>query len=79
LYRISTARPPSWLGAQLLRDSDEVGQLTQLHQSMVSMQIRAAHRAGDRTGAVAAVPDEMVDAIDLVGDEALVREAISGI
>src|SRR5690242_10796895 len=31
--------------------------------------IRAAHRAGDRAGALAAVPDEMVDAIDVVGDE----------
>ena len=39
--------------------------------------IQAAHRAGDRTGALAAVPDEMVDAIDVVGDEALVRETIS--
>jgi len=39
--------------------------------------IRAAHRAGDRAGALAAVPDEMVDAIDVVGDEALVRETIS--
>src|SRR6478752_1289751 len=39
--------------------------------------IRAAHRAGDRAGALAAVPDEMVDAIDVVGDETLVRETIS--
>ena len=39
--------------------------------------IRAAHRAGDRAGALAAVPDEMVDAIDVVGDEALVRDTIS--
>ena len=39
--------------------------------------IRAAHRAGDRAGALASVPDEMVDAIDVVGDEALVRETIS--
>jgi hypothetical protein len=33
--------------------------------------IRAAHRAGDRASALDAVPDEMVDAIDVVGDEAL--------
>ena len=39
--------------------------------------IRAAHRAGDRAGALAAVPDEMVDAINVVGDETLVRETIS--
>jgi alkanesulfonate monooxygenase SsuD/methylene tetrahydromethanopterin reductase-like flavin-dependent oxidoreductase (luciferase family) len=39
--------------------------------------IKAAHRAGDRAGALAAVPDVMVDAIDVVGDEALVRETIS--
>ena len=39
--------------------------------------IRAAHRAGDRAGALAAVPDEMVDAINVVGDEALVRDTIS--
>lgn len=39
--------------------------------------IRAAHHAGDRAGALAAVPDEMVDAIDVVGDETLVRETIS--
>jgi alkanesulfonate monooxygenase SsuD/methylene tetrahydromethanopterin reductase-like flavin-dependent oxidoreductase (luciferase family) len=39
--------------------------------------INAAHRAGDRAGALAAVPDVMVDAIDVVGDEALVRETIS--
>lgn len=39
--------------------------------------IRAAHRAGDRAGALAAVPDEMVDAIDVVGDETLVRDTIS--
>jgi probable F420-dependent oxidoreductase len=39
--------------------------------------IRAAHRAGDRSGALAAVPDEMVDAIDVVGDEALVGDTVS--
>jgi alkanesulfonate monooxygenase SsuD/methylene tetrahydromethanopterin reductase-like flavin-dependent oxidoreductase (luciferase family) len=39
--------------------------------------IRAAHLSGDRAGALAAVPDEMVDAIDVVGDEALVRDTIS--
>jgi hypothetical protein len=39
--------------------------------------IRAAHRAGDRAGALAAVPEEMVDAIDVTGDEALVRDTIS--
>lgn len=38
--------------------------------------IRAAHRAGDRAGALAAVTDEMVDAIDVVGDEALVAATI---
>jgi hypothetical protein len=30
--------------------------------------IRAAHRAGDRAGALAAVTDEMVDAINVTGD-----------
>jgi alkanesulfonate monooxygenase SsuD/methylene tetrahydromethanopterin reductase-like flavin-dependent oxidoreductase (luciferase family) len=39
--------------------------------------IRAAHLAGDRDGALAAVPEEMVDAIDVVGDEALVRDTVS--
>ena len=39
--------------------------------------IRAAHLAGDRAGALAAVPDEMVDAINVVGDQALVRDTIS--
>jgi probable F420-dependent oxidoreductase len=38
--------------------------------------IQAAHHAGDRAGALAAVPDEMVDAINAVGDEALVRDTI---
>jgi alkanesulfonate monooxygenase SsuD/methylene tetrahydromethanopterin reductase-like flavin-dependent oxidoreductase (luciferase family) len=39
--------------------------------------IRAAHRAGDRTGALAAVTDEMVDAINVVGEAALVADTIS--
>jgi probable F420-dependent oxidoreductase len=39
--------------------------------------IRAAHQAGDRAGALAAVPDEMVDAIDIVGDQALVASAVA--
>ena len=39
--------------------------------------IRAAHQAGDRAGALAAVSDEMVDAIDVVGDQALVTRTIS--
>jgi probable F420-dependent oxidoreductase len=38
--------------------------------------IRAAHRAGDRAGALAAVTDEMVDTIDVVGDQALVAATI---
>ncbi|HEV2375134.1 MAG TPA: hypothetical protein VGS19_23620 [Streptosporangiaceae bacterium] len=32
--------------------------------------IRAAHQAGDRAGALAAVPDEMVDVINVTGDKA---------
>jgi probable F420-dependent oxidoreductase len=39
--------------------------------------IRAAHRAGDRPGALAAVTDEMVDAINVVGEAALVADTIS--
>lgn len=39
--------------------------------------IRAAHAAGDRAGALAAVPDEMVDAINVVGEQALVRDTIA--
>ena len=35
--------------------------------------IRERHAAKDREGAVAAVSDRMVDAIDIVGDEKLVR------
>ena len=38
--------------------------------------IRAAHAAGDREGALAAVSDRMVDAIDVMGDEAAVRETM---
>jgi probable F420-dependent oxidoreductase len=38
--------------------------------------IRARHAAGDREGAVAAVSDAMVDAIDIVGDEARVEAAV---
>lgn len=38
--------------------------------------IRAAHRAGDRAAALAAVPDEMVDAINVTGDPALVASTI---
>jgi probable F420-dependent oxidoreductase len=39
--------------------------------------IRTAHQAGDRKAALAAVTDEMVDAIDAIGDEALVAETIT--
>jgi alkanesulfonate monooxygenase SsuD/methylene tetrahydromethanopterin reductase-like flavin-dependent oxidoreductase (luciferase family) len=39
--------------------------------------IRAAHLAGDRARALAAVPDEMVDAINVVGDPALVADTIA--
>jgi alkanesulfonate monooxygenase SsuD/methylene tetrahydromethanopterin reductase-like flavin-dependent oxidoreductase (luciferase family) len=39
--------------------------------------IRAAHQAGDRAGALAAVPEEMIDAINVTGDQALVRDTIS--
>jgi len=38
--------------------------------------IRAAHRAGDRAGALAAVSDEMVGAINVVGDHTLVADTI---
>jgi len=38
--------------------------------------IRTAHAAGDRAGALAAVPDAMVDAINVVGDAALVRDTV---
>jgi len=40
-------------------------------------EVRARHAAGDRDGAVAAVSDEMVDAIDVVGDADLVRDTIA--
>ena len=39
-------------------------------------EVRERHAAGDREGAVAAVSDEMVDAIDVVGDADLVRATI---
>jgi len=38
--------------------------------------IRAAHAAGDREAAVAAVSDAMVDAIDVMGDAATVRATV---
>jgi probable F420-dependent oxidoreductase len=38
--------------------------------------IRQRHQAGDRTGAVAAVSDRMVDAIDVVGDASTVRATV---
>jgi alkanesulfonate monooxygenase SsuD/methylene tetrahydromethanopterin reductase-like flavin-dependent oxidoreductase (luciferase family) len=39
-------------------------------------EIRARHAAGDRDGAVAAVSERMVDAIDVVGDAATVHETV---
>jgi probable F420-dependent oxidoreductase len=39
--------------------------------------IRAAHQAGDRRAALAAVSDDMVDAIQVVGDEDLVADTIT--
>jgi probable F420-dependent oxidoreductase len=39
--------------------------------------VRAAHAAGDRAAALAAVPDEMVDAINVVGSPALVRDTVA--
>jgi probable F420-dependent oxidoreductase len=39
--------------------------------------IQAAHQAGDRRAALAAVSDRMVDAIDVVGDETLVADTIT--
>jgi probable F420-dependent oxidoreductase len=39
--------------------------------------IRAAHRDGDRAAALAAVSDQMLDAIDVVGDESLVRDTVN--
>src|SRR4051794_4423349 len=38
--------------------------------------IRERQQAGDRDGAIAAVSDEFVDAIDIMGDEARVRAAV---
>lgn len=38
--------------------------------------VRAAHAAGDRDAALAAVSDEMIGAIDVVGDEAHVATAV---
>ena len=39
-------------------------------------ELRARHRERDRAGAIAAVSDAMVDAIDICGDAATVRDAI---
>lgn len=39
-------------------------------------EIRERHAAGDREGALAAVSDRMCDAIDVVGDDALVRRTM---
>jgi hypothetical protein len=39
--------------------------------------IREAHLAADRAGALAAVTDEMVDAINVIGDQTLVAGTIS--
>jgi len=39
--------------------------------------IRAAHRAGDRVAALAAVSDEMIDAIDVVGSPELVTATVA--
>ena len=39
-------------------------------------EVRARHRAGDRAGALAAVSDDMVDGIDIMGDEAGIRAAV---
>lgn len=38
--------------------------------------VRERHAAGDRPGAVAAISERMVDAIDVVGDAAQVRAAV---
>jgi alkanesulfonate monooxygenase SsuD/methylene tetrahydromethanopterin reductase-like flavin-dependent oxidoreductase (luciferase family) len=38
--------------------------------------VRERHQAGDREGALAAVSDRMVDAIDITGDEDHVRAAL---
>lgn len=42
----------------------------------VVAEIRARHEAGDRDGALAAVTDEFVDAIDIMGDAAHVRASV---
>lgn len=39
-------------------------------------EIRSAHQAGDRTAALAAVTDSMIDAIDVVGDASLVHQTV---
>jgi alkanesulfonate monooxygenase SsuD/methylene tetrahydromethanopterin reductase-like flavin-dependent oxidoreductase (luciferase family) len=39
--------------------------------------VRAAHQAGDRRAALAAVSDRMVESIDVVGDETLVANTIT--
>jgi probable F420-dependent oxidoreductase len=39
--------------------------------------IRAAHSAGDRAAALASVPDEMIDAINVVGSSELITQAVS--
>lgn len=39
-------------------------------------EVRERHAAGDREGAVAAVSDEMCDAIDVLGDAPTVRDAV---
>jgi alkanesulfonate monooxygenase SsuD/methylene tetrahydromethanopterin reductase-like flavin-dependent oxidoreductase (luciferase family) len=39
--------------------------------------VRDAHQAGDRAGALAAVPREMVDAINVTGDAALVAATVA--
>jgi alkanesulfonate monooxygenase SsuD/methylene tetrahydromethanopterin reductase-like flavin-dependent oxidoreductase (luciferase family) len=39
-------------------------------------EIRARHQAGDREGALAAVSDRMCDAIDVIGDADMVRDAV---
>lgn len=39
-------------------------------------EVRDRHAAGDREGALAAVSEEMVDAIDVVGDADLVRDTV---
>jgi len=39
--------------------------------------IRACHGAGDRAGALAAVSDRMIDAIDVMGDAAQVRSTVA--